>query len=1059
VVATESASTNAVIGRDTAVPHGGFRGASSAGDLRAVERLLDRADAMELRAPELSVVLAERAASLAESAGANSLWVRAEATVVHARVRLGHRASTVGRAVTALRAAEDAGLPVVAARVRTDLAVCARSVGAPLTGLAILRPVLTVGGLSTAQRATALCHLVGCLGTLGRKAELDRVLLEGDRLVAADSSLGDDERLVTRALIRLAVSGHRRRHGDVMGAADAARTGIGLLDKMTDPATDGGLARIRLVLELVCSLLDRGDGELALEAAQPLLDQPERAASVAPAAWLRTALATRVLLRNGSAESAATMLRDALYSVGRHDLDALSARMWLELANVEEHIGNPSEAVTCLHNARAAEQRYARARSQARAVLHGEFGSGEQAPVDLAEIVTSARPASTSAARQDMPAQSTAASDAPSAQPAAEAPSTATAANGHAVSAGQPAAGGRSGDQPAVNGHGESSRGSAPPESAAEATAVMPAIPAFDSTASNAHADTERSADGVEHTNGFDVTKTAATSTPATKTPVNGHHAVPEPDSTPNTEVPEAAAAPEPTADPAAANTAASNTGASNTAVSNTGASNTVEASTAGPNTAPLTPAPQTPAPQVPGMETPAAGTAAAESGGAAAAAESTQAVEPTQAAEPTHEAPTSAAAANGTEPERDRQASSEPRRRRRHDSEHGSVTARSVLDRLGISPSGGGRRRATADTEGARSTSGETHGSGRDADSNEPSLTDSTRAEVLDSGTAGASVEPILAAATASTPEPTPESTPESTSEPTPEPTPESTAILPAITDDGPTAGRDDRGTSSIDSALDGGAPGRTDTAARPDTDASTDTDANRETASGDASDGNQIGAQDGTQPDTEPDTQGGSQNDTWLPRLKLPPPLLPLAPFADDTAFTDDTAPSDGIGEGTHARTHDGTAAGSDTAAQPETSDAVTPGGTGGASPDAPGGTDTFGQPAPGTEPARYQPGSDEPVTVHGRDLPSRELPTYDFASEPAYELPAEEPPEDAGLAELLARALAEHHAASGASALAGTASGDERSPHSGVGGMNGSRRNGSANGRGFGGSHNDR
>src|SRR5690606_12371231 len=206
---------------------------------------------------------------------------------------------------------------------------------------------------------------------------------------------------------------------------------------------------------------------------------------------------------------------------------------------------------------------------------------------------------------------------------------------------------------------------------------------------------------------------------------------------------------------------------------------------------------------------------------------------------------------------------------------------------------------------------------------SNEPSLTDSTRAEVLDSGTAGASVEPILAAATASTPEPTSESTPESTSEPTPEPTPESTAILPATTDDGPTAGRDDRGTSSIDSALDGGAPGRTDTAARPDTDASTDTDANREIASGDASDGNQIGAQDGTQPDTEPDTQGGSQNDTWLPRLKLPPPLLPLAPFADDTAFTDDTAPSDGIGEGTHARTHGGTAAGSDTAAQPETSD----------------------------------------------------------------------------------------------------------------------------------------
>ncbi|MFC4000256.1 hypothetical protein ACFS2C_03190 [Prauserella oleivorans] len=359
-----------------------------------MERLLERADALELRAPELALVLGERAAALAETAGANELWVRAEALVVHARVRLGHRASTVGRAVAALRAAEDAGQPVLAAQLRTDLAVCARSVGAPLTGLAILRPVLTVAGLSSVQRATALCHLVGCLGTLGRKPELDRVLLEGDRIVSGDDTLSVDDKLVARALIRISVSAHRRRHGDVMGAADAARTGIGFLDHLEDPDTDGGLARVRLVLELVCALLDRGEGELALEVAQPLLDAPERAAAVAPAGWLRLALATRVLQCNGAAESAGRMLRDALYNVSRHDLHALASRLWLELANVEERVGQASEAVTCLHNARAAEQRYARARSQARAVLTSEFGSGEQAPVDLADVIASAARAS-----------------------------------------------------------------------------------------------------------------------------------------------------------------------------------------------------------------------------------------------------------------------------------------------------------------------------------------------------------------------------------------------------------------------------------------------------------------------------------------------------------------------------------------------------------------------------------------------------------------------------------------------------------------------------------------
>lgn len=379
--ASEHTGRTAAGGRQRAEPRVG---------LGAVEELVGRAAGLDLRAPELAVVLGERAASLAEAAGANELWVRAESLVVHARVRLGHRASMVSRVVAALRAAEDAGADVLAARLRTDLAVAARSVGAPLVGLSALRPVLTVSGMPAIDRATALCHLVGCLGTLARRAELDRVLAQADKLVSGDGDLSGDDKLLIRALIRVSTSAHRRRHGDLVGAADAARTGIGFLDDLEDKGADGGLARVRLVLELVCALLDRGESEAALEVAEPVLMEPVRAAGVAPAGWLRLAIATRAHLPSGSAAAAARMLRDAVHSADRHGLHALSARLWLELAHVEEQIGVPGEAISCLHRARACEHVHGRARSQARALLAGEFGSGEQSSVDLAEVVAAA---------------------------------------------------------------------------------------------------------------------------------------------------------------------------------------------------------------------------------------------------------------------------------------------------------------------------------------------------------------------------------------------------------------------------------------------------------------------------------------------------------------------------------------------------------------------------------------------------------------------------------------------------------------------------------------------
>ncbi|WP_215542954.1 hypothetical protein [Amycolatopsis sp. CA-230715] len=358
-----------------------------AGGTRQVERLLDEAGGLSLRAPELAMVLGEHAAALAETSGSEALWIRAESVVVSSRVGLGKRASTVARAVAALRAAEEAGHPVLAARLRADLAVCARSVGLPLTGLTVLRPVLAERELAAPHRAAALCHLVGVLAGVGRKAELDRTLLEADRLCVADESLTGDERLLVRGLLRVATSSHRRRHADLTGAADAARTGIGFLDQVSDERADGGVVRIRLVLQLVCTLLDRGDAELALEIAQPLLDAPIRAAAVAPAGWLRLAIATRVLMPSGAGEAAAFLLRDAVHSTSEHDLHALTARLWLELAHVEEQVGSASDAIDCLHRARAAEHVHSRVRRQACAVLANEFGSSGAATVDLDEVL------------------------------------------------------------------------------------------------------------------------------------------------------------------------------------------------------------------------------------------------------------------------------------------------------------------------------------------------------------------------------------------------------------------------------------------------------------------------------------------------------------------------------------------------------------------------------------------------------------------------------------------------------------------------------------------------
>ncbi|MGH3520851.1 MAG: hypothetical protein ACRDQ7_26445 [Haloechinothrix sp.] len=356
-----------------------------------VETLLKHGVRMRLASPELALVFGERAAALAEAGGSEQLWVRAEALAVFARIRLGERAGVVDRAVVALRAAEAAGDAELGAVLRTDLALCARSVGAPLTGLAALRPVLASSGLRPVVRAVALVQLVGCLTTLGRRTALDRALAEADELISADSTADAGSRTLLRVMVCTRSAAHLRRNGDIAAATESAQRGLDLLAGLADRAADGGEFGTRLVLELVCALLDRGAIDDAAALAKPLMGRPTRAAAIAPMAWLRLAVATRILLPAGSAEAAGALVRDALYSAGSHGLQALTARLWLELAHIEERLGRAAEAVRCLREARTEEHRSGRVRRQATSLLTGEFGRGEQPTVDIDRLLQASK--------------------------------------------------------------------------------------------------------------------------------------------------------------------------------------------------------------------------------------------------------------------------------------------------------------------------------------------------------------------------------------------------------------------------------------------------------------------------------------------------------------------------------------------------------------------------------------------------------------------------------------------------------------------------------------------
>ncbi|GAB2860865.1 hypothetical protein [Lentzea nigeriaca] len=341
------------------------------------------------RAPELALVLGERALALASARHDEADRLRAESLVVFAGNRVGRGVRIADRAIDALKAAEAAGEYETAWLLRVELAACARSVGAPLTGFAAVTPVLEAPDVSAELRASALVQASECLVTVGRGDEPTRALAEADQLYVADTTLDDDTRLLLRGLIRAVQAAQHRRWGDIAAAIGAAREGLDLLGRFADPSADSGQGLGRLTLELVLALMDANRLLDASEVGTPMLDRPVRAPSASTTGWLQLALATRVHLPAGRVAVAREMLREAAASAERHQLDTLLAESLLALAHVNEVSGELSEALTNLRAAHAAERRRARAVYAVRARLAAEFSGVHRQPADLHQQLAS----------------------------------------------------------------------------------------------------------------------------------------------------------------------------------------------------------------------------------------------------------------------------------------------------------------------------------------------------------------------------------------------------------------------------------------------------------------------------------------------------------------------------------------------------------------------------------------------------------------------------------------------------------------------------------------------
>ena len=328
---------------------------------------------MRWRAPELALVLSDRAVADARRSGDRELRLRAEALALFASNRLGRGVAATERAIAAVRDAETAGDEEVTAELRVELAGCARSSRSHDVALRVLHPVLQRQRVQPEVRAHALIELASALPADRGGSERGAALDEAERLYAAASELSRDTVRLLRARVRAARACHHRRHSEFAAAAEAAEEGLLLLERLGDPDADSGEIRAGLVLERVHAMLELGQRADAVEAAASLLNQPDRAASAGPVGWLRLALATRVHLPQGEHDAAVRLLNDVVAGAERHELGGLLAEALNTLSHVHEQEEDFVEALRCLRSAYAADRRWRMSVYSARTRLLDEF--------------------------------------------------------------------------------------------------------------------------------------------------------------------------------------------------------------------------------------------------------------------------------------------------------------------------------------------------------------------------------------------------------------------------------------------------------------------------------------------------------------------------------------------------------------------------------------------------------------------------------------------------------------------------------------------------------------
>jgi hypothetical protein len=347
--------------------------------------LVESAMLLRWRAPELALLLADRAVTAAQDD--KMAVLRADHLAVFSLNRLGRHGEAAHRLFPTLADVETPqGLRQ---ELLVELAHCAVALGEPAIALGAVRAVLAVGeDVAPLLRGGALIAVAEASVSLGRHDLVTSALAEADELYSEDPNLDHDTALLLRATARAVDAARHRRRGATIEAEAKAREGRELLAGLADPEHDSGEVSARLMLEIALILLERDEGEAVLQEVRPLLRRPVRAAAAGVLGRIRLALATRVHLAEGRHEPALTLLADAVEGAQRYGVDAVLAECLEGLSHVHEARDEFADALHCMRAAHAAEGRHRRDVEAARATLLENCGSARREEARLLGQIT-----------------------------------------------------------------------------------------------------------------------------------------------------------------------------------------------------------------------------------------------------------------------------------------------------------------------------------------------------------------------------------------------------------------------------------------------------------------------------------------------------------------------------------------------------------------------------------------------------------------------------------------------------------------------------------------------